>query len=210
MSSRITTYEDAFGKVLEMEFTEGLRGFCKGLEAEGHTERSIAFTIWKTQEKLRMYKYDTRFLAVLKNEVNKYSWKKGDPRWDEYWAKKREQEKARTYKKELDAYRDNVQDRKDAAKKAFRGKAKGYVYFIQGLCGGAIKIGYSTNPASRLKTLQTGYPDTLRILVLVPGNERTERFFHYKFEEFKMNGEWYKPDERLLKHIEELKAKYPR
>ena len=50
-----------------------------------------------------------------------------------------------------------------------------YVYFIQGENGGAIKIGTTTDLANRLKTLQTGYPDTLRCLLLLRGNTKLKK-----------------------------------
>jgi hypothetical protein len=215
MSNRITTYEDAFTKVLEMEFTEPLRKFVKGLEAEGHTEKSISFTIWKKQEKLKVYKHDERFRAILRNEVNKYSWKKDDPRWEEYWNKRNESERVRKeaerlreHKKELTAYNLDKSYNTVTEKEAFAKKPTGYVYFVQGCCGGAIKIGFSKNPEKRLQGLQTGYPDTLRILLLVPGKEKTEQYFHRKFELYRLNGEWFKPEKVILDEIKELKAKY--
>lgn len=208
MSYRITTYKDAFGKILEMPINEQVMGYIKSLEEEGYNEKSITFTIWKKQDKLRVYKDDGRFFAILRNEVGKYSWKKDDPRWEEYWNKKNEQERVKSRKDEADAYKIDLIIRDEVKEKAFGKKATGYVYFIQGYCGGAIKIGYSKEPETRLKSLQTGYPDTLRILLLVPGSEKTEQYFHMKFEIYKLQGEWYKPDQVLLDYIEDLKGKY--
>ncbi len=208
MSYRITTYNDAFGKILEMPINEQVMGYIKSLEEEGYNEKSITFTIWKKQDKLRVYKDDGRFFAILRNEVGKYSWKKDDPRWEEYWNKKNEQERVKSRKDEADAYKIDLIIRDEVKEKAFGKKATGYVYFIQGYCGGAIKIGYSKEPETRLKSLQTGYPDTLRILLLVPGSEKTEQYFHMKFEIYKLQGEWYKPDQVLLDYIEDLKGKY--
>ena len=152
MSDRITTYKDAFEKVLNIDFDERLKKFVKALESEGHTEKSIAFTIWKKQDKLMIYRKDSRFLAILRNEVNKYSWKKGDPRWEEYWNKKGEEAKVKKYKKEVDSYNNDILNSPTLEKEAFSMNAKhaGYVYFIQGLYGGAVKIGFSKNPENRL------------------------------------------------------------
>ncbi len=87
-------------------------------------------------------------------------------------------------------------------------KPKGYVYFIQGQCGGAIKIGFSVSPEKRLKELQTGYPDTLTILLMIPGSESTETTLHRQFDASRLKGEWFRPDDYLIEKIKELKAKF--
>ena len=215
---KITTYKQAFEQVLEMEFDKKLQDFVKRLEEEGHTEKSIAFSVWKTQEKLMRFKKDTRFLGILKNEILKYSWRKGDPRWDSYWEKKKEEEQAKKYiealefKKKQDdiEYEDKKIEKsleKQLKTQKYPKRIKGYVYFIQGINGGAIKIGYSDNPESRLKALQTGYPDILKILLLVPGTEKTERYFHNKFAEHRLNGEWFRPEQEVLQEITKFKVK---
>lgn len=211
MSYRITTYKDAFEVVLGIPFDEKLQKFVKQLEKEGHTEKSIAYSIWRTQEKLSMYIGDSRFLGILNNEILKYSWRKNDPRWDKYWEKKKEEENAKKYRQQLKSYRNKQNDfyedkkiEKKLDKQQLPKKTKGFVYFIQGSCGGAIKIGYSKDPEERLKTLQTGYPDILKILLLVPGSERTEQYFHNKFAEYRLNGEWFRPESAIWKEINKL------
>lgn len=201
---KVTRYEDAF-QLIDLNFTDELKDFVKSMETEGHTEKSICFTIWKTQDKLCAFKNDTRFIGILRNEINKWSWKKDDPRWNEYWKKKEQARKAELIRKEIDKEYEykNIDDN---LKKIINSKkATGYVYFIQGLCGGAIKIGYSKNPTSRLKELQTGYPDTLTILYMLRGSGQVENFLHNKFEHLRLKGEWFKPDKDLIKYINELK-----
>ncbi len=211
MAYRITRYEQAFEDVLGIKIDEKIKAFLKRMEREGHTEKSICFTIWKKQDKLLAFRRDSRFLGVLENEINKWSWKRDDPRWTEYWNRKKEEEKAVKIKKELDAIREDEKEKENMEKVARKPpkKLKGYVYFIQGQCGGAIKIGYSANPAKRLKELQTGYPDTLKILLMIPGSESTERTLHREFEASRLNGEWFRPDEYLLNRMKEIKAMYP-
>lgn len=77
-----------------------------------------------------------------------------------------------------------------------------YVYFIQ-QGHGAIKIGMSDEPESRLAELQTGAPRKLRILLKIPFSSRREAFefertMHELFSEFRLSGEWF--DRRLLRH----------
>ncbi|MSU01959.1 GIY-YIG nuclease family protein [Tissierella pigra] len=211
MSYRITTYKKAFEEVLGMEFDENLQTFVKLLEFEGHTEKSISYSVWKSQEKLLKFKHDSRFMGVLKNEILKYSWPKGDPRWDGYWKKKNEEEKTKKISEEL-RQKQIAENRKLGAEKAketkYKKRYKGFVYFIQGEYGGAIKIGFSKKPEERLKQLQTGYPDTLQILLLIAGNEKDEKRFHDEFESYRLNGEWFKPDKFILDKINELKIKH--
>lgn len=210
MAHRITTYEEAFEGVLGIKVSDKIKGFLKRMETEGHTEKSICFTIWKKQDKLLAFKNDSRFLTVLESEINKWSWKKDDPRWQEYWNRKKEAEKAGRIRKELDQIRKDETQHNIINANAQKPpkKVKGYVYFIQGQCGGAIKIGYSASPEKRLKELQTGYPDTLMILLMLPGSESTERALHREFEASRLQGEWFRPDEYVIKRIKELKSKF--
>jgi hypothetical protein len=209
--TKITTYNQAFEQILGMRFDDKLQTFVKALEKEGHTEKSIAFSIWKTQDKLKQYKGDTRFLSILLNEIRKYSWAKGDTRWNDYWKKHNEEEKAKKITDELKKQQ-AAENRKIGIEKAkitrYKNKYPGFVYFVQGEFGGGIKIGYSKTPESRLKQLQTSYPDTLKILVLVPGSNKDEKSYHRKFEHIKLNGEWFKPEKELIDEIEILKARY--
>lgn len=212
MPYRVTTYEDAFVGVLGIKIDGRIKKLIKELEAEGHTEKSIAFAIWRTQDKLLGFKGDSRFLSVLRNEVNKWSWKKDDPRWQEYWRRKKEEEKAKKIRQQLEYIREDEREFKSIEERANGKKriknATGYVYFIQGLCGGAIKIGFSKNPEVRLKELQTGYPDTLTILLMIPGTEATERAIHRKFEASRLKGEWFRPDDYLIEEMKKLKKMY--
>lgn len=210
MPYRIETYKDAFEVVLGIKYSEKLQRFLKSLEKDGHTEKSICYAIWKTQEKLLAFKNDPRFFSILNNEINKWSWRKGDPRWDEYWKRKNEEAKAEEIRKEIDRQTEEEFEMSKMEERAFRyyKGAKGYVYFIQGLCGGAIKIGYSKDPQARLRELQTGYPDTLTILLMIPGTEALESVIHKRFESLRLRGEWFRPDQRLIDDIRRLKTKY--
>lgn len=210
---RIVTYEQAFGLVLGLSFDYKLKRFVAELEKEGHTEKSIAYSIWRTQDILKQYvnnhKYSNEFIGVLRKEILKFSWTKDDPRWDAYWKKRNEEEKTKKYADDLKKKYIRKEDvEKGKIKLPENSKYKGYVYFVQGMSGGAIKIGYSTDPESRLRALQTSYPDTLKILCLIPGNERKEKSYHDRFYKYRLNGEWFTPDKFILDVIEQLKVKY--
>lgn len=208
-TDKVTTYTQAFLGVLGIPLDAKIKDFLKKLESDGHTEKGISFSIWRSQEKLSTFRYDHRFMSILENEINKWSWKKDDPRWTEYWNKKNEATKAERLRKEIKEF---VLDANELERmnnpNGKHKKYKGYIYFIQGQCGGAIKVGFSTIPSERLRQLQTGYPDTLKILLLIPGNESTEKVIHRQFEGSKLNGEWFRPDELVIDKIKELKAIY--
>jgi hypothetical protein len=210
MPNRVTTYSQAFLGVLGIPIDDKIKAFLKKLEQQGHAEKGISFGIWRSQDKLNAFKNDHRFMSILENEINKWSWKKDDPRWTEYWNKKNEAKKAENIRKEIDNYNRDNEERIliDARAEIKPKRPKGYVYFIQGQCGGAIKVGYSTIPQDRLRTLQTGYPDTLKMLLLIPGNEKTEQTMHREFEASRLSGEWFRPDDYVIARIKELKAKY--
>jgi hypothetical protein len=70
------------------------------------------------------------------------------------------------------------------------------VYFIQ-KNSGAVKIGVSSDLESRIKTLQTGNSEQLKIIAKLPFTSRKqaydfEKFLHKKFEKHKLSGEWFK------------------
>lgn len=66
-----------------------------------------------------------------------------------------------------------------------------FVYVIHAIGTSFIKIGYSTNPQSRLTALQTASPYALRILGFWPGNRLTERRIHKYLSQFRRSGEWF-------------------
>ena len=77
----------------------------------------------------------------------------------------------------------------------------GWTYFIQSKKDSDIKIGYTQKkPISRLKALQTGNPETLKIVGLIEGN--VEKYLHKKFYGLRLNGEWFKCRKSLIRYIQ--------
>lgn len=74
----------------------------------------------------------------------------------------------------------------------------GFVYFVQGKKTRLVKIGFSTNADRRLDDLQSGSPDTLRMLGMAPGSRLAERRLHEVFQDHRVHGEWFKPSSELL------------
>jgi predicted GIY-YIG superfamily endonuclease len=89
---------------------------------------------------------------------------------------------------------------------------KTFVYFIQQGCG-SIKIGVSSDPEKRLKTMQTGTSKQLRLLISVPFESRSEAFaiereLHSKYAHLRTRGEWFHP--RFVKEFRKKGKNSPR
>ena len=71
--------------------------------------------------------------------------------------------------------------------------------YLDIICDGSesvVKIGYSADPHSRLKSLQTGYPQPLRVYYTVPVAEDRvrllERRLHADLSIYRTHGEWFR------------------
>lgn len=165
----------------------------------------------------KLTKYDEDLFKTIRGYLKEYSWEKDDARWIAYCERRKvEEENDIKIKKAMENDDKLVADYnagKYPGAKIENRKENGlyrkvlvqyYIYFIQGENGGAIKIGLSNNPKSRLKQLQTGYPDTLKILLIILGDEKVERQLHEELKLSKLHGEWFKPDENVIDKIKEL------
>ena len=86
--------------------------------------------------------------------------------------------------------------------KPLRNKRLGCVYFLQGVSGGCIKIGFTMNdPRKRMADLQTGSPVVLRIIHTVDAPRSAERWAHERFSSSHSHGEWFRPTADLLDFI---------
>ncbi len=81
----------------------------------------------------------------------------------------------------------------------------GYVYFVKR--NDFIKIGSSISPEGRIKGLQTGFPEPLEVLAVVPDTVIGEMEAHRKFAHLRTTGEWFRSAPDLLEFINEVKAK---
>jgi len=78
------------------------------------------------------------------------------------------------------------------------------IYFVQEENNGLIKIGYSTNPEKRLKTLQSKATKKLSIMKTREGDYDTESFLHIKFLNHLAYNEWFYPHKELIDYIKNL------
>jgi Meiotically up-regulated gene 113 len=70
-------------------------------------------------------------------------------------------------------------------------KRFGFIYFAQ--AGDKIKIGSAFDPQERVRTLQTGCPDEIELLWVIPSYHAVddEHIFHKQFDNDRVNGEWF-------------------
>lgn len=76
------------------------------------------------------------------------------------------------------------------------------IYFAQAGPDGPIKIGFSSNPLSRLPALRTASHAEVRILAIIRGSEHDESNLHRQFNAYRMRGEWFQPSQPLLDFID--------
>ncbi len=70
--------------------------------------------------------------------------------------------------------------------------AQTFIYAIHCPNKNEIKIGYATNPTSRLSQLQVGTTDRLDLLITFAGGLAEEKEIHKALAKHKISGEWFK------------------
>jgi hypothetical protein len=83
-------------------------------------------------------------------------------------------------------------------------KRVGALYFISSDTQQAVKIGFAENVYMRLKSLQTGNPDELKLLAYVPCFAEAEVLLHRALKHKRIRLEWYPDDAELETLIYEL------
>jgi hypothetical protein len=77
-------------------------------------------------------------------------------------------------------------------------ETRSYMYAVQAVTGGPIKLGRTVDPSSRLKGLSTASAVPLRFLITVPEWVVSEADAHEKWQHLRCQGEWFEPDQPLL------------
>lgn len=70
----------------------------------------------------------------------------------------------------------------------------GYVYLIEAVGLELIKVGYSSNPRKRLRSLKLEHDVPMRIVHTLPGSRYTERQAHALLHEHRRIGEWFEAE----------------
>ena len=66
-----------------------------------------------------------------------------------------------------------------------------HLYLIQSDKSGMIKIGRSVDPEKRLKNLQTGNPNRLKLIAVFENQGYREKLLHEELDKFRKKGEWF-------------------
>lgn len=77
----------------------------------------------------------------------------------------------------------------------------GFIYFVRAGDAGPIKVGYAGNVRRRLSTLQIGCPCPLILLHHEPGSLADEVEWHWRLRDFRVRGEWFRPNWMLHRHL---------
>lgn len=85
-----------------------------------------------------------------------------------------------------------------------RSEIVGWIYFIQQINGGPIKIGWATNVERRCVVMQAVNPYQLSVLGKFKGTIDDERRLHDEFAAVRLHGEWFEPTPELLERLGDL------
>jgi hypothetical protein len=78
------------------------------------------------------------------------------------------------------------------------------VYFVQSTAG-PIKIGFTCHLAKRIANLNGMLPEGVSLMASLPGDRRTEAYFHTKLASYRIQGEWFRPADAVLLAVEDVK-----
>lgn len=84
---------------------------------------------------------------------------------------------------------------------------EGWVYFLRAEGVPVIKIGFSTEPETRVSDLMTGSPVPLTIIKQVRASYKMEQTLLALFEEYRSHGEWFHAVPALIGFIDRLAHK---
>jgi hypothetical protein len=77
-----------------------------------------------------------------------------------------------------------------------------FVYFVEAMHSGRIKIGVALDPIGRFKDLNRGQsPEPLRFLGCISGGYSLEAAIHRRFADSRVHGEWFLPTEPLQAYV---------
>lgn len=78
------------------------------------------------------------------------------------------------------------------------------IYFILAPVANRIKIGYSSNPENRIKSIMTASPHDLDLLGTISGTREDERNLHQRFAHIRKNREWFDATPELIGYIKRV------
>ncbi len=104
--------------------------------------------------------------------------------------KERKPEDAKIYAPDIWAEDQRVYSGPCTSKVKLTNQQKGFVYLCRDGRNGLVKIGFSTEPKFREKTLQSEVPE-VQMLFNFPGTMALEKELHRKYQAHRVRGEWF-------------------
>ncbi|MDP3554860.1 GIY-YIG nuclease family protein [Methylocystis sp.] len=98
-------------------------------------------------------------------------------------------ELTRVANSEKEAYREPPQRRP-------RSVTRGYVYFM--FCANHVKIGFSKNPARRMREMGTARAEDVKILIAAQATQHQERLVQEAMRTHHFRGEWFRADDEIF------------
>ena len=78
----------------------------------------------------------------------------------------------------------------------------GFVYYAQSESGGPIKIGYASDVRQRIRDLKREHGALVLLAAESAESQQTETERHKRFASARSHGEWFRPTDELLMHID--------
>lgn len=82
-----------------------------------------------------------------------------------------------------------------------------YAISVAGMETAPVKIGRTTDIATRIGVMQTGSPLRLELLAIDFGTRGNERFIHRALKSYRTHGEWFERNDIVVSLVEAMKAK---
>jgi hypothetical protein len=82
------------------------------------------------------------------------------------------------------------------------------VYYLMFEDPAKIKIGTSTTPLARIKTLEKKHGPS-KLIACHPGHIREEKIVHARFKDLALGGEFFAYRGRLIEHVKKVKQRHP-
>lgn len=86
--------------------------------------------------------------------------------------------------------------------RAYRPRARGFVYFVLAGDRELVKIGWARNVEKRVAELQVGSPEELSVVLTLRGAPSLELELHERFFDLRLRGEWFTYRGELRRFVE--------
>lgn len=83
---------------------------------------------------------------------------------------------------------------------------RGEIYIARMASSGSIKIGFTTDLATRVSNLWYMVPGGVTVLTSFLGTPDAEAFLHKKFSHLRISGEWFEPADEILEFVDRVRS----